>query len=771
MLLIMATLFISLPVYSVSVWDGTAEIWTVGSGTESDPYQIQTAQNLAYLAQSVNSGNSYSDKFFIQTDDIDLNSIEWAPIGGQYDYETHENSYFDASFDGANHLISNVKISGVDGSDYYGTGLFGYCKGDGALNNINVTVDINISNVHALGGIVGYSEVPIVNCSAKGTINYSYYANAIGGVVGCSESDMSLCINYCNITGENANYTGGVLGLSRQGTNLNYCTNYGNLRLGNQQYEIGGVVSVLEGGNIYGCVNYGDVSGGEYCGGVAARCHGSISLCKNLGNVSSEWDSGWGYAAGIAYSGDAKECVNYGDVSSTYNSCGIVFFGGYTEKCSNYGAVTAITTSESDRTSAAGIAYCGGAKECVNYGDVSSNHESYGISGSGAEKCSNHGAVSAITTSESGGSSRAYGICYGDAKECVNYGDVSASSTQSELGDVYAYGISDDGAEKCSNHGAVSASSTQSSGEYVVYACGISGDSMSYCYNTGTITASVPSDNPDAVSKAYGCGNDIVSNSYNAGELIGDNKYGLADDDVTNSFYLESCGGAGAGTPLSSEQMQSSSFIEALNAEGEAVFIPDIDGINNGYPILYLEQTFNVVFKNYDGAVMQSEKLMLNSMPVYKGQTPVRQSDAQGSYSFSGWDPAITPVTSDQIYIAQFSTVNKYTVRFLNEDGTELQSEELEYGTVPVYTGETPTKDATAQYTYTFNGWDSEIEKVTGAKDYTATYSSTVNKYLITFENYDGTELQSKEVSYGDTPVYTGETPSRPWLGQRDSSS
>ncbi len=48
---------------------------------------------------------------------------------------------------------------------------------------------------------------------------------------------------------------------------------------------------------------------------------------------------------------------------------------------------------------------------------------------------------------------------------------------------------------------------------------------------------------------------------------------------------------------------------------------------------------------------------------------------------------------------------------------------------------------------------------VDGAKDYTATYSSTVNKYLITFENYDGTELQRKEVSYGDTPVYTGATP------------
>ena len=75
---------------------------------------------------------------------------------------------------------------------------------------------------------------------------------------------------------------------------------------------------------------------------------------------------------------------------------------------------------------------------------------------------------------------------------------------------------------------------------------------------------------------------------------------------------------------------------------------------------------------------------------------------------------------------------NEYTVRFVNEDGTELQNTSVAYGSMPVYAGATPEKARTAEYTYTFAGWDKEISVVTGDVTYTATYTNTKNSYTLT---------------------------------------
>ncbi len=168
--------------------------------------------------------------------------------------------------------------------------------------------------------------------------------------------------------------------------------------------------------------------------------------------------------------------------------------------------------------------------------------------------------------------------------------------------------------------------------------------------------------------------------------------------------------------------------------------------------------TVNWVVNN---EVVETDTVEYGKMPEYNGSTPTKQGNAQYSYTFDKWSPTVANVAGDVNYTAQFTeTVNKYKVTWYDENGTtELYSAEFEYGATPVYGAENPTKAATAQYTYTFDGWDRAYEAVTEATSYKATYSSTVNEYTIEFVNHDGTVLQSGKVAYDETPSYDGEIP------------
>ena len=175
-----------------------------------------------------------------------------------------------------------------------------------------------------------------------------------------------------------------------------------------------------------------------------------------------------------------------------------------------------------------------------------------------------------------------------------------------------------------------------------------------------------------------------------------------------------------------------------------------------------VKNQYEVIFQNEDGTVLQRSNVTYGETPVYNGETPTKDATAEFTYTFAGWSPAITMVEGAQVYTATYSSVkNQYEVIFQNEDGTELQRSNVTYGETPKYNGETPTKDATAEFTYTFAGWSPAITMVEGAQVYTATYSSVKNQYEVIFQNEDGTELQRSNVTYGETPVYNGETPTK----------
>ena len=92
-----------------------------------------------------------------------------------------------------------------------------------------------------------------------------------------------------------------------------------------------------------------------------------------------------------------------------------------------------------------------------------------------------------------------------------------------------------------------------------------------------------------------------------------------------------------------------------------------------------------------------------------------------------------------------------YTITWKNGDAI-LSETTVKHGETPKYIGETPTKDATVDKTYTFKGWDPKITEATEDTTYTAQFDEAVRKYTIEFYS-EGVLLASKEFEYGAEPV------------------
>lgn len=173
------------------------------------------------------------------------------------------------------------------------------------------------------------------------------------------------------------------------------------------------------------------------------------------------------------------------------------------------------------------------------------------------------------------------------------------------------------------------------------------------------------------------------------------------------------------------------------------------------YTATYTDK-FVITWKDYNGNVLWTDFLDEGETPDY-GAAPARAATAEYTYTFKGWSPAVAEVTDDAIYTATYdSTKNKYEVVFYDEDGTPLEAitdGPYEYGTLVSSIAPTPTKAATAEYTYTFAGWSPAVTNATAVTDnasYTAVYTETVNAYTITFVWDNGvTEYATVTRDYG----------------------
>ena len=176
------------------------------------------------------------------------------------------------------------------------------------------------------------------------------------------------------------------------------------------------------------------------------------------------------------------------------------------------------------------------------------------------------------------------------------------------------------------------------------------------------------------------------------------------------------------------------------------------------------EKTYTITWVDEDGTVLETdEDVAAGSTPKYDGDTPTKAEDVQYTYTFSGWSPVVQVVSGNATYKAQYTqTVREYNITWKNYDGLEIKTDKVAYGEIPSYTGDNPVKPADRQNSYMFSGWSPELSEVTGDAEYTAQFASVLNKYTVTWKNYDGTVLDSEEVEFGKIPEYNKETPVRP---------
>ena len=182
---------------------------------------------------------------------------------------------------------------------------------------------------------------------------------------------------------------------------------------------------------------------------------------------------------------------------------------------------------------------------------------------------------------------------------------------------------------------------------------------------------------------------------------------------------------------------------EVVNVAGDVTYTAT-------YNATYIDYT--VVFKNYDGTILSSGTYHYGDS-VNTPANPTKQADNTYTYTFAGWDHAVTVCSGDTEYIAQYNPVYiEYTIVFKNYDDSVLNLTNYHYGDI-VSAPETPSKPSDNTYYYTFNGWDNTVVACNGDATYIATYLSNYREYNVVFKNYDGTILSSANYHYNDTIV------------------
>lgn len=304
-------------------WNGTSDFITHGSGTQDDPYLIETSEQLAYVADMVNSGaNNFEGQFLRLTTDLSLSNRQWTPIGDK-------NHPFMGNFYGNGHIIDSLYTwiyFDVTPAPQNYLGLFGHTN-DALINNVVIYAKVG----QEYGG------------SSTGSYSSPAGTSIVGGLVGLARNTtIQLCKVYGTILSEvyNASInnnnakefgTGGIVGIVRNSI-LQQNENYAVVR---GAFASGGIVGRADTSIIYQCANMGDITtsthnsvvcGYAYAGGIAGigTPLSVIKKSKNIGQIHGEnflTNNTPCFVSGISKGvSEISFCYNIGTISVSY--CG-----------------------------------------------------------------------------------------------------------------------------------------------------------------------------------------------------------------------------------------------------------------------------------------------------------------------------------------------------------------------------------------------------------------------------------------------------------------
>ena len=161
------------------------------------------------------------------------------------------------------------------------------------------------------------------------------------------------------------------------------------------------------------------------------------------------------------------------------------------------------------------------------------------------------------------------------------------------------------------------------------------------------------------------------------------------------------------------------------------------------------------------GAQIGISELQTNAYPVTSGYSTYHSGVDPGTYFSCDTAGYAYKVNSE----GELLSVPAFTITWKNDDDTLIDTTTVAGGTVPTHAD--ATKDATAQYTYTFAGWsdgtttyapDDALPEVIRNATYKATFTQTDREYTITWKNDDGSVIDTTTVPYGTVPTHADAT-------------